>query len=724
MDRLSFLPTIKCSDCGVDIEISQLADHVCATTATNDAPTPASPPSPKLDRAATFGGGASFNNRSDGRTRSGRMPPPARIDSAAANKPFRAADPSPVTNYSDQKSTSPLSPGDNRLPYKMNRSATSPVPRPMGPPSPDFPRNMDSAFPTFPTKRVATPTSAAFKSSDRLGPQRYAEPSPLFAPLSPRLNGGESVIKRMDSIAPGPFDGRGDQDRRPSTSNGPNVIQSGQGFGHRRTATQGSTRSNGNGPNQRTSLASTASRTSTFSNRSGGLPSRPKPGFKNAEPMPPPPPPPKNDESEGIDAFLSRLQKETMAPSRRPPPDNRSMAAPLGQESRDATQVPPPLNTNNNSRRPADSGRPTHRPYPVRTSSRGASLGNIRLNDMPPLPPVPVPSYSKDMPPNPVHTPSDSGLSDDSFASSGYRSAASSRSSPPGSEAGHSRQPSKSGRRDYADEEPVVRTTSPESFTDPRTPPQPQRRTPEPRLAPPPAPAPLFNGARSPNSPMDPAIQRGLSYENMRREMPLRDPALNMASSPLPRGMTAPELRQPERRTPEPRLTEPRPLEPREQVNRRPTAASKGQCRGCSESIVGKSVKDSSGRLTGRYHRDCFVCRTCRSPFPSAEFYVFNNSPYCEHHYHELNGSLCQSCNRGIEGQYLETDRRQKFHPRCLTCSTCRIVLRDDYFEVNGRVFCERHAHHAAAQRNNYLGPGGPRTQNPQKRRTRLMMMM
>lgn len=36
MDRLSFLPTIKCSDCGVDIEISQLADHVCATTATSE----------------------------------------------------------------------------------------------------------------------------------------------------------------------------------------------------------------------------------------------------------------------------------------------------------------------------------------------------------------------------------------------------------------------------------------------------------------------------------------------------------------------------------------------------------------------------------------------------------------------------------------------------------------------------------------------------------------
>ena len=152
--------------------------------------------------------------------------------------------------------------------------------------------------------------------------------------------------------------------------------------------------------------------------------------------------------------------------------------------------------------------------------------------------------------------------------------------------------------------------------------------------------------------------------------------------------------------------------------------ANKGKCRGCSEPIVGKSVKDSSGRLTGRYHKACFVCRTCRDPFPSAEFYVFNNSPYCEQHYHELNGSLCMTCNRGIEGQYLETDQRKKFHPRCFSCQTCRIILRDEYYEVGGKAYCERHAY-AAQKGNSSLAPGGPgfRNNNLQKRRTRLMMM-
>lgn len=204
----------------------------------------------------------------------------------------------------------------------------------------------------------------------------------------------------------------------------------------------------------------------------------------------------------------------------------------------------------------------------------------------------------------------------------------------------------------------------------------------------------------------------GMSYSNGKEEPRLlRDPALN-----------TPGLA--------PQPPRPRDLEPARDLSRRPTtAANKGRCRGCSEQIIGKSVKDSSGRLTGRYHKHCFVCRTCRAPFPTAEFYVFNNAPYCEQHYHQLNGSLCRTCNRGIEGQYLETDMRVKYHPRCFSCFTCRVVLRDDYFEVGGRNYCERHAYSVVNQRNNqnnggYLGPGGNgRTQKLEKRRTRMMMM-
>jgi hypothetical protein len=135
----------------------------------------------------------------------------------------------------------------------------------------------------------------------------------------------------------------------------------------------------------------------------------------------------------------------------------------------------------------------------------------------------------------------------------------------------------------------------------------------------------------------------------------------------------------------------------------------KRRCRGCNEFITGKSVSSADGRLTGRYHKSCLVCHTCGSAFLTADFYVLNDHPYCSQHYHELNCSLCFSCNHGIEGQYLETDEwvpqsnrsrrhRQKFHPDCFRCRTCRIVLGGDYFEWYGEVYCERDARRVAAQ--------------------------
>ncbi|EEP75443.1 predicted protein [Uncinocarpus reesii 1704] len=132
------------------------------------------------------------------------------------------------------------------------------------------------------------------------------------------------------------------------------------------------------------------------------------------------------------------------------------------------------------------------------------------------------------------------------------------------------------------------------------------------------------------------------------------------------------------------------------------------RCRGCGELIVGKSVSSADGRLTGRWHKACFVCYTCRSPFQTADFYVLNNNPYCGQHYHELNGSLCSSCGRGIEGPCLQAEgmvrdekdgkeKRQLFHPDCFTCKTCRIVLKGDYLEWNGDVYCDRDGRRAAA---------------------------
>lgn len=190
-------------------------------------------------------------------------------------------------------------------------------------------------------------------------------------------------------------------------------------------------------------------------------------------------------------------------------------------------------------------------------------------------------------------------------------------------------------------------------------------------LDPPPVPGPLF----SPDSPTDPAIFHG-----------------NLSLIPDNAKLSPVSPEEPPARSP---TTPPR----------KPTPRPKGPCKGCGQMIMGKSVSSADGRLTGRYHRACFVCYYCHIPFQTADFYVLEDRPYCAQHYHELNGSLCLTCNTGIEGQYLETierrgrgiSDRQKFHPECLRCLTCRIPLKGDYFEWNGHVYCEPHAFKAAS---------------------------
>ena len=113
------------------------------------------------------------------------------------------------------------------------------------------------------------------------------------------------------------------------------------------------------------------------------------------------------------------------------------------------------------------------------------------------------------------------------------------------------------------------------------------------------------------------------------------------------------------------------------------------------------------------------MCKTCQQPFPGNDFYVFGNHPYCARHYHQLNRTICVNCDRGIEGQFVETDRHAKFHPHCFTCKECHLILRDNYYEDpgSGQILCEQHA---------FNGPGklaGPGRRFPERRTTRLMMM-
>ncbi|KAL9620190.1 MAG: hypothetical protein Q9204_008233, partial [Flavoplaca sp. TL-2023a] len=130
--------------------------------------------------------------------------PPARINASSANRPsvqtaqrgikdgLRSI--SPTMSERSQKS-------GRMIPV---RSATSPACRP---PSSEISISQDCAFPPFPTvkSRSATPTTPSDPTtcftSDGASSQRRND----SAPPSPKRN-ASSVLQRMNSIAPGPFD--------------------------------------------------------------------------------------------------------------------------------------------------------------------------------------------------------------------------------------------------------------------------------------------------------------------------------------------------------------------------------------------------------------------------------------------------------------------------------------------------------------------------------------
>lgn len=243
----------------------------------------------------------------------------------------------------------------------------------------------------------------------------------------------------------------------------------------------------------------------------------------------------------------------------------------------------------------------------------------------------------------------------------------------------------------------------------------------------------------SPDSPTDPLFQEG-------RLSPIPDITHRVQDSIDSLPSIHVELREGSAPTPEP-ATEP---VPSTNNPSKPRVPNKGTCRGCSKLILAgqKSVSSADGRLTGRYHKECFVCYTCKTSFPTAEFYVHQDHPYCAHHYHELENSLCATCGKGIEGLYMETTNvagrgKEKHHPECLKCTTCKVRLDHDYFELSGKVYCERDAfrqatlpksHDNAPSRpsplvREYISSGDPglmvKGRNfPERRMTKLMNMI
>lgn len=153
-------------------------------------------------------------------------------------------------------------------------------------------------------------------------------------------------------------------------------------------------------------------------------------------------------------------------------------------------------------------------------------------------------------------------------------------------------------------------------------------------------------------------------------------------------------------------------------------------CRRCKNPIEKSAVSSSDGQLKGKWHRACFTCTRCDSPFEGDDFYVHDGRPWCQYHYAEENGTLCASgtCRKPIEGPCIlapasGSGADQRFHPGHLRCEhrggvsgaqNCREPM-NEYYDIGGERYCERHMAEASRRH----ASGAP--QRAEKRRTRLV---
>jgi hypothetical protein len=566
-------------------------------------------------------------------------------------------------------SNSPI--GGRRSPFdRPSRSATAPIQRP---PSPELlSTNLDCAFPPFPTK----PLPPRPQQAGGLG--SYTAADPMYAPMSPRTATSGGLLQRMNTIAPGPFD----VNRRQRSEN----KQAGKG--HQRQATEGSLKN-------MTMSSRTDEVGSSIIRPSTAIPGHSRTmttsSIESGSGVTPPTVPRKNDYGgfgppAGDDTYIAPLR-----------PENRSQTFPIRAPaqpapSRTPLQPNPGAKSSRERRKPSGPGPDLSRPLPP----RGASLIRPRINtqngEVPPIPDN-INLAEEFGIGNPYHTPTESQSSDNSGYSE--ESKASSRSSPPRSIKSERsrRQPSDTTRVD------VLMSEIESSMTDLQQKEPPSNQSPQ-KLSP-------INNIRGQYA-RPPMPQQNLSDSMLAPESPM-DPIMQG-------GCLSPDSRNPRSESARPS----NPSNPHERHIRRPTS-SRGNCKGCRQPIKGKSISSADGRLTGRYHKQCFVCKTCSEPFQTADFYVIDDAPYCERHYHKLNGSICTTCDRGIEGQYLETERKQKYHHGCFNCADCKRSMKHDYFEMNGHVYCERDAFRRA-QQGRFLGPGG-QTNRMERRTTRMMRM-
>lgn len=90
-------------------------------------------------------------------------------------------------------------------------------------------------------------------------------------------------------------------------------------------------------------------------------------------------------------------------------------------------------------------------------------------------------------------------------------------------------------------------------------------------------------------------------------------------------------------------------------------------CQNC-----GKACKGEVLRVQNRhFHIKCFVCKVCGCDLAQGGFFVRQGDYICTVDYQRMYGTRCFSCQEFIEGEVVSA-LGKTYHPRCFVCATCK----------------------------------------------------
>eukprot|EP00180_Rhodochaete_pulchella_P002157 Plantae.Rhodophyta-Rhodochaete_pulchella.ctg3253.p3 GENE.Plantae.Rhodophyta-Rhodochaete_pulchella.ctg3253~~Plantae.Rhodophyta-Rhodochaete_pulchella.ctg3253.p3 ORF type:complete len:245 (-),score=23.07 Plantae.Rhodophyta-Rhodochaete_pulchella.ctg3253:1063-1695(-) len=108
--------------------------------------------------------------------------------------------------------------------------------------------------------------------------------------------------------------------------------------------------------------------------------------------------------------------------------------------------------------------------------------------------------------------------------------------------------------------------------------------------------------------------------------------------------------------------------------------------------VCGKMLDEQYIKAAGKnLHPECLNCNGCKDNLVNKKIMERDRTFYCEKCFALQFKEPCKKCGKSIVGEHVEA-LEGRFHPECLTCETCQVVLSSvEFREFKNKVYCLKH---------------------------------